>query len=94
MTSRGRRTGAHEPRDNPAMHRYELEQDGEISTLAYKREPGVITLIHTEVPVAQRGQGLGRRLVEFALAAARDANERVVARCPFVQWYLQTHGGQ
>jgi len=74
------------------MRRYELVEDGQTSTLAYAREPGVITLIHTEVPVSQRGRGSGSRLVEFALAAARDANERVVARCPFVQWYLRTHG--
>jgi len=84
-------SGSPGPRDNPTKQRYELVHDGQTSTLAYSRAPGLITLIHTEVPLAQRGQGLGASLVEFALAAARDAGERVVARCPFVQWYLRTH---
>jgi predicted GNAT family acetyltransferase len=78
-----------ELRDNPSMNRFELVHDGQMSILRYTRAPGRITLIHTEVPVAQRGRGLGTRLVEFALANARNAGLSVVAVCPFVQQYLR-----
>jgi uncharacterized protein len=79
------------PRDNPAASRFELLHDGQVSTLSYRRRPGHVSLVHTEVPVVQRGQGLGTRLIDHALAAARDAGERVVPICPFARAYLESH---
>jgi uncharacterized protein len=78
-------------RDNREASRFELVHDGRTSVLTYARSPGRIRLIHTEVPLAQRGEGLGTRLVEFALAAAREAGEQVVPQCPFVVAYLREH---
>ncbi len=31
-------------RDNPALHRFELDVDGVIAFLEYRRKPGVVTL--------------------------------------------------
>ena len=65
--------------------------DGE-AFLAYElpRE-GVIDLQHTIVPESAQGQGLGGRLVEAAMAHARDAGLRVMPTCPFVQKWVDEH---
>ena len=43
--------------DNAALHRYEIEVDGVTAYVRYRREPGVITFIHTEVPEGACRQG-------------------------------------
>jgi predicted GNAT family acetyltransferase len=57
--------------DNPAHHRYELEVDGVTAYVLYRRQPGVITFIHTEVPKALGGKGIGSRLARHVLDTAR-----------------------
>jgi len=78
-------------RDHVAAHRYELTRDGHTAVLVYRRAPGVITLVHTEVPAPLRGHGLAAILAHHALEAARASGERVIPSCPFVQAYLQRH---
>lgn len=51
----------------------------------------MITLTHTEVPVALWGQGIGSRLVRGALQAARAQGLRVVPKCPFVSAFIAKH---
>lgn len=80
-----------EVRDNRDAQRFELEQDGGVATLAYERRPGSIVLVHTEVPLALRGHGIGEALVNGALALARAEGLSVVAVCPFVRAYLKRH---
>ncbi len=45
--------------------------DGTTATLEYKLHGDRLHLLHTEVPEAFRGQGVGGRLVEAALAKGR-----------------------
>ena len=78
-------------RDNPAMHRFELDADGGVAVAYYQLTPGVITFTHTEVPQALSGHGIGSTLVKGALEAARARNLKVVARCPFVAAYMARH---
>jgi predicted GNAT family acetyltransferase len=78
-------------RDNAAQHRFELETDGHMSYLYYRLEPGVITLVHTEVPPELGGRGVGSTLVRGALAAIRAKGLKVVAKCPFVAAYMGKH---
>lgn len=78
-------------RDDVARQRYEVEVDGATGFLVYVRRPGVIDLVHTEVPPELRGRGLAGVLARAALEAARAAGERVVASCPYVQAYLKKH---
>lgn len=77
--------------DNPAEHRFELDVDGHLAAAYYRREPGVITFVHTEVPQALSGQGIGSKLVRGALEAVRREGLRVVAKCPFVAAYMGKH---
>ena len=80
-----------EVRDNRDANRYELEQDGQTAVMYYERRADQIMLIHTEVPEALRGHGLGEALVKGALALARSEGLRVAVVCPFVRAYLRRH---
>jgi uncharacterized protein len=78
-------------RDNPALSRFELEADGATAFLNYRLAGNVITLDHTETPVAARGRGIASRLIEGVLQETRARGLKVVPRCPFVIAYLGKH---
>lgn len=79
-------------RDNPDASRYEAVVDGEMAGfLEYRLEPGRIALLHTEVDDALEGQGVGSRLVRFALERAQEGERSVVPWCPFVKAWIQRH---
>lgn len=78
-------------KDNPARNRFELEHDGLVAFSAYRREPGRITITHTEVPDAFRGRGIGSELARGALELVRASGDTLVARCPFIAGYIEKH---
>ena len=78
-------------RDNTAQHRFELDADGGTAVMYYRLEPGVITLMHTEVPPELGGQGIGSALVRGVLELVRTRGLKVVAKCPFVAAYMGRH---
>ena len=82
---------ADEIRNNPTLHRYELDADGQTAAAYYTLAPGVITFTHTETPLALRGRGIASRLARGALEAARAQGLKVVAKCPFVSAYIAKH---
>jgi hypothetical protein len=51
----------------------------------------VITLVHTEVPPALEGKGIGSALVRGVLDLVRGRGLKVVATCPFVAAYMGRH---
>ena len=77
--------------DNPQENRFEMNVDGQTAVLNYERTPTSLVLVHTEVPTSLRGRHLGDRLVEGAIAHAREQGLRVVAVCRFVRSYLRKH---
>jgi len=72
-------------------HRFVVNLDGATALLMYKEEGDTIYFVHTEVPVAMEGKGIGGRLAKAALNYARENNLKVVPRCPFVASYLERH---
>jgi predicted GNAT family acetyltransferase len=78
-------------RDNTALSRFELDEDGVTAVLNYKLDGDVMTLQHTETPVAARGRGLASRLVQGVLETARARGLKVVPRCAFVRAFLAKH---
>ena len=78
-------------RDNPALNRYELQLGDATAFAAYSREPGRVTLIHTEVPKELGGQGVGTALATGALADIRGRDEQVIAKCPFIAAFIHSH---
>jgi predicted GNAT family acetyltransferase len=77
--------------DNPAHHRFELTIDGHIARSEYALKDGVITFLHTEVPEALAGKGIGSKLIKGVLDQVRARGLKVVAQCPFVKSYIEKH---
>jgi hypothetical protein len=78
-------------RDNTELHRFELDAGGQLAYSNYKREGGVITIMHTEVPAALNGRGIGSALARGLLDLVRAQKLKVVPRCPFVAGYIAKH---
>lgn len=78
-------------RNNTDENRYELSVDGHLAATYYRIAGGVITFVHTEVPDALAGRGVGSKLVKDALDQVRAAGLKVVPQCPFVRAYIEKH---
>jgi predicted GNAT family acetyltransferase len=77
--------------NHESAHRFEATSEGSVAFLSYRLHPGEMVLIHTEVPLALEGRGLGGKLARTALHFARAHQLRVVAQCPFVAEYIKRH---
>ena len=77
--------------DNRVAHRFEFVTGGEVAVLIYERRGDALVFVHTEVPPALRGRGLGKALVKAGLEAARREGLRIVPVCPFVKAFLRKH---
>ena len=71
-------------RDNADRHRFELDADGHVAFSEYRRDGNALTVMHTEVPAALNGRGIGSALVRGLLDIARAQGLKVKPRCPFV----------
>ena len=78
-------------RDNAERHRFELDADGHIAFSNYKRADGVLTILHTEVPKALEGHGIGSALIRGVLDTARSQGLKVIPICPFAKTYIGQH---
>jgi uncharacterized protein len=76
---------------NEASHRLELSIGESVAFIDYKLQQDKLFLIHTEVPAALEGKGVGTAIVQKALQYAKDNHYLVVPICPFVQTYLKRH---
>ena len=77
---------------NETESRYELQIDGEVVGVAdYSLNDTVLTIPHTEITPALRGQGLGEQLVRGVLDDAAHRNMRVVPLCWFVRDFIRDH---
>jgi predicted GNAT family acetyltransferase len=77
--------------DNTARKRLELPIDEHLAFLTYTDDEGVLTLVHTEVPEALGGRGLGGVLVQAALDKAAASGDAVHLVCPFAKTWVERH---
>ncbi len=77
--------------DNPGRSRYELTVDGSTAFAEYRKAEGERVFVHTEVPDALSGRGVGSKLVRGALDDVRTTGLKVVAECPFVASFIERH---
>lgn len=82
-----------QPWDHEEFHRFEMDVEGEVAYLRYRRVDEVLELVHTEVPEALSGRGYGKTLTQFALEYARGKGLLVRPICPFVRKYLEKNPG-
>jgi hypothetical protein len=71
--------------------RFTHTEDGHVAELVYRVHGDRIVLIHTGVPEALEGKGVGGELVRAALDHAAGAGLTVVPRCPFARRWLESH---
>jgi len=71
--------------------RFEIEENGATAYLEYRESPGVLELIHTEVPEELRHKGLATELAETALEYAREHGLKIDVICPVVAEYIGRH---
>ena len=81
----------HEPVNNEAESRFELDVDGKLAVSEYRKRPGKIIFTHTEVPLELEGQGIGNVLARSALDYARSEGLRVVPHCQFIAAFIKRH---
>lgn len=78
--------------DNPSELRYEIHVGGELAgEIRYRREPGAVVLVHTDIDPRFEGHGLGGQLVQGALDDLRARGLAVVPLCPFVAGFIGRH---
>jgi uncharacterized protein len=77
--------------DNADEHRLEIHDGGELAELRYRTRAGRLILVHTEVPDALGGRGLGGELVRAAIDKAAHDGMTLVPLCPFARGWLERH---
>jgi len=77
--------------DETGAHRFRYVEDGLEAELIYRAAPGRLTLVHTGVPEALGGRGIGGRLVRAALERAVRTGETIAPGCPYARAWLEKH---
>ena len=77
--------------DDRQHHRFVFRQDGIDAQLVYRTEGDRLILVHTEVPNALSGRGIGGRLVQAAVDRAVATGETLVPWCPYARKWLTNH---
>ena len=78
-------------RDNPDHSRFEMDTPAGLAFARYRRDGSTLMILHTEVPRAVEGRGLGSRLVQGMFDLIRERNEKVVPLCGFVRRFVAQH---
>jgi len=74
---------------NEQAQRFQVQQDGALAELDYRRTGNQIIFTHTGVPGELEGRGIGSALAKTGLAYARENELEVVPLCPFVRSYIE-----
>ena len=74
-----------------ADQRIEVQRGELVAFLTYRVEGARLVIIHTEVPEAISGEGVGGELVASAVELAQRRNLTIVPRCPFARRWLSKH---
>jgi len=76
--------------NNKQQFRFEaLLPDGEYITEEYRWLKGSMVLMHTLVPAAARGTGMGSEFAHQVLEYARAHHLKIIVYCPFVEKYIR-----
>ena len=84
-------SGSSHVRHNPQAGRFEIGSGPDLAVLEYLEQGDTLVFIHTEVPPALEGKGLGSQLARAGLEYARAQKKKVVPLCWFVRGYIERH---
>jgi uncharacterized protein len=75
----------------PEKHRFVAVHEGQTAELTYRggNSSGQIVFLHTSVPAALEGRGIGSALAKTGLEYARANHLEVVPLCSFVRGYIE-----
>ena len=74
---------------NREQQRFEVAlEDGSVAELSYILNPDTLSITHTYVPDAARGQGVAGRMTQAALEYARTHDLEVIPICSYAAAYL------
>ncbi len=78
--------------NNAEAGHYEMRVGEHVALVQFcSKADGTICLLHTEVPTALEGQGLGSRLAPGVLDSIRAEGQQVVPQCSFIAGYIERH---
>lgn len=77
--------------NNEKARQFQVRVAGHLALIRYVYSNGSIAFVHTEVPPALEGRGIGGILARAALEYARGHKLSVIPRCPFVAAYIRKH---
>jgi predicted GNAT family acetyltransferase len=77
--------------DNTARQQYELPVEGQTVFARYRRQDGVVSILHVEAPVSLRGSGAAGRLMQGIVDLARQNNDRLVPLCSYAAAWMRRH---
>lgn len=67
------------------------EQEKEAAEMEYRLRAGRLIIVHTVVNAGFEGKGYGIKLVEKAIADAREGKYAIVPVCKFARKYFDKH---
>ncbi len=73
--------------NNTEKHRFEMGE----AFLDYRERPGSLRILHTDVPEAMAGGGIGGKLVKATLDYARERKLKVIPLCSFAVGWIKRH---
>ncbi len=76
---------------DPAHARFEYRAGSSVAELVYRMRGERMVLLHTGVPDALEGHGVGGQLVRAAVGYAAAEGLTVVPACPFARAWLDRH---
>ncbi|HEX8561818.1 MAG TPA: GNAT family N-acetyltransferase [Flavobacterium sp.] len=76
---------------NERDRRFELKSGEHTAFIEYRTSEDVYKLVHTEVPQALEGKGVGKQLVTLTINHLRENNLKFVPLCSFVMALLRRH---
>jgi predicted GNAT family acetyltransferase len=79
-------------RDDAQRGRFEARVGSALAGYAdYDLQPGLLTILHTEVDNAFEGRGVGSELVRRIVEDVRARKLKVLPICPFARAFLERH---
>ena len=77
--------------NNELSRQFEIVVEQVKAKIEYDLQKDRMFLVHTEVPPALAGKGVGNALVEKTLHYLDENNLKLVPLCPFVAAYVKKH---